>query len=60
MGFLIDAVAHGLQVCQVLPGVLVAYHALLTDVVVWLRLSSASSTTQALCRSDVDGVDSQA
>ena len=43
-----------------LPDAWMAYHALLTDVVVWLRLSSASRTTQALCRSDVDGVDSQA
>ena len=34
--------------------------ALLTDVVIWLRLSSAPITAQALCRLVVDGVDSQA
>jgi len=35
-------------------------NALYIDDYIWLRLSSAPSTTQMLCRSDVDGVDSQA
>jgi hypothetical protein len=63
MGFLIDAVAHGLLACWYSGAIWVADGLVIgcvTTDVIWLRLSPAPRTMQVLCRPDIDGVGFQA